>query len=187
MVPFSAFVPVSAEEKAAAARLCGAPRLSSLALAAARAAAARGRLLDLSRIADDHVFLLLATPAIGPAHLVQLERHNPSRVGVLDALWARLVAEKYGAKELPEGVIWWRELFEKRKREEHVMLEKASERLRRRYSDGELEKGRKVEMTKRIRVGPPRKRRAAGEAGVVQSRISRLREEMRREREKRKR
>lgn len=186
MESFSGYVPVSAEEKAAAARLCGAPRLSSLALAAARAATSRGRLLDLSRLADDHVFLLLGTPAIGPAHLVQLERHNPSRVGVLDALWARLVTEKYGANELPEGVVWWRELFEKRKREEQVMLEKASERLRRRYSDGQLEKGgRKVEMTKRIRVGPPRRRRPTGEPAVAQSRMSRIREEIRREKRKR--
>lgn len=176
-------IPVSAEEKASAARLYGAPRLSSLALGAARISAARGRLVDLSHMADDHVYLLFATPMIKPAHLAQLERHNPSRVPVLEALWARMVSEKYGVKELPEHVVWWREYFEKKRREEQVMLEKASERLRRRYSDGELEKGRKVEMTKRIRVGPPR--RKGGETGAMQSRISRLREEVRRQKRRR--
>ena len=164
-------------------RLCGAPRLSALALAAARVAAARGRLVDLSKIADDHVFLLLATPAVGAAQLKMLERHNPSRVAVLDALWARMVMKTYAIGQLPDKVVWWRELFEIKMREEQLLLDKASERLRRRYSDGEMDKGRKVEMTKRIRVGPPKRR--AGDPAVPQSRISRLREQVRRQKRRR--
>lgn len=137
----------------------------------------------MSKMADDHVFLLLTTPAIGAAQLKMLERHNPTRVAVLDALWARLVKEKDGTSKLPDKVTWWRELYEIKMREDQMRLEKASERLRRRYSDGEMEKGRKVEITKRIRVGPPRRRNA--EAGTPQSRMSRLREEVRRHKRRR--
>lgn len=164
--------------------LCGAPRLSAVALASSRLALARGRIRDLSAVADEHGFSLLSGHGIGPDILRKLEVLNPSRVGLFEAAWARLVREKFGVSELPSKCRWWREFYEDQIQEEEMRLKRAGEKLRKMYSVEEERQGRKMEMTKRIRIGE-RKRKVGGGVGGGTSRLARLREEVRREIRKR--
>lgn len=164
--------------------LHGASRLSALALTSARVALARGKIRDLSAVADEYGFSLLSGHAIGPDILRRLETWNPSRVGLFEAVWAKLVRDKFGVDELPSECQWWREFYEEQIQEEEMRLQKAGERLRKRYSVEEQRQGRKMEVTKRIRIGERRRRVGGGVVGGI-SRLAKLREEVRREIRKR--
>lgn len=174
------FLPAVALEK----DIMGVPRLSSMALASARVALARGTLKDLSAVADEYAYTLLSGQNLGPDVLKRLEMWNPSRVQLFEALWARLTKEKYGVDKLPTNCKWWREFYEEEVREDAMKLEMAGERLRKRYSAGEEKAGRKIEMTGKIRVAD-RKRRTNRSVTGGMSRIAKLRHEIRREIRKR--
>eukprot|EP00177_Eucheuma_denticulatum_P001175 GFKZ01002126.1.p1 GENE.GFKZ01002126.1~~GFKZ01002126.1.p1 ORF type:complete len:275 (-),score=36.11 GFKZ01002126.1:636-1370(-) len=160
------------------------PRLSSMALASARVALARGTLKDLSAVADEYAYTLLSGQSIGPDVLKRLEMWNPMRVELFEALWAGLTKEKYGVDKLPPSCKWWREFYEEKVKEDAMKLEMAGERLRKRYSAGEEKAGRKIEMTGRIRMGDRRRRTNRSVAGGM-SRIAKLRHEIRRDIRKR--
>ena len=155
-------------------RINGAPRLSRLSLNSARHFVARGALNDLSTIPDDFVHDILTNARVGPQLLIKLEQYNPSRVNVLDAVWARLVFSKYGERSLPEGILWWRELYELRQEEKELSLEKARVRMKMRYSAMEsMKKARSIGIANV--VVKRRKQKTSN------TRISQLREDVRRD------
>lgn len=161
-----------------------------MALAAARVHCSRGLVRDLSRVADDHVYLLLATPTLTPTLVASLEECNPKRVGVFEALWARIVKDKFEMSELPDGVVWWRTFYERLTMRRELDIQRSSERLRMWYSDGDRKrKERAMETTRRIRVRGPaderRRRRGGGNGSAGLSRIARLRQEFRRDKNRR--
>lgn len=158
-------------------KLNGAARLSRLSLNAARQFVARGQLDDLSKIPDDFVHDILTHADVGPEILVNLENLNPSRTNVLEAVWARLVDNKFSERALPEGVLWWRELYEMRKGEALLTFEKAKMLMK--FSEREtLRKSRSLEIAKV--VIRKRKRPSAST-----SRIAQLRAEVRRDKSRR--
>ncbi|CAN8071276.1 unnamed protein product [Agarophyton chilense] len=164
--------------------LHGAPRLSAAAVNVARIYAAGGHLLDLSTLPDEFVYDIFSCDTITPELLERLEQMNPSRVNVLDALWARLCVSKYEEKELPAGINWWRALYELRVRQDDGRLERATKRLRLGYNKAhEDREKRRMGKTRMIRV-EGRKRRAST-ASSSMGVLARMRMEFRRERGRR--
>lgn len=159
----------------------GAPRLSNLSLTIARTQMSRGLLEDLSTIADDFVFELLAHSSVTPTLLARLESLNPSRVNVFEAVWARLVDAKFQERNLPDGVTWWRALYEQRVAEEQASLDRARERLRLRYSKGESDRSKR-QMGRTALVSDARRKRGRTNPNT---RMGRLRMEFQRDRRKR--
>lgn len=164
--------------------LDGVQRLSCMALRSARCALARGKIRDLSKVADQYVYELLSGKETTPNILRKLEMLNPSRGAVFEALWARQVREKHGITELPSTFKWWREFFEFQLEREQMRLERASAKLRKQYSIAEERSGRKMETTRRIGLGVRKRRRGVGPRNAPLSRLEKLREEVRREKGK---
>lgn len=171
-----------------AARFQLAPHLSSLALRAARRVACSGQLRDLSRLADEHVFAIFSAASMSDAVLVELERCNPSRVDVLEALWSRLVVQEYNVTSLPDGITWWRAFYQAKKEEDESCLQRARERLRSRYIEGEAgRQSTKLASARTVSKNLPARRRrgAASSSAVAPTIISRLRNQVRKGRQRR--
>lgn len=163
-------------------KIDGIPRLSSLALAAARTYASRGKLVDLSDLADSQVHEVLGHKDTDADTLEKIEKLNPSRINVLEASWARLVGAKFGIRELPPKVKWWRAFYEMKRREDQISLERARARLKQRYNAADADKKKRVmEKTKVLAVAEKRKSKPASSA---MSRIARLRMEVKKDRRK---
>ncbi|PXF47195.1 hypothetical protein BWQ96_02970 [Gracilariopsis chorda] len=162
--------------------LQGAPRLSALAVNVARMYTAGGNAMDLSRLPDEFVYDILCHNTVSPELLKGLEELNPTRVNVLEAVWARLCLSKYEEDELPEGVQWWRALYQLRVDQEHGRLERATKRLRLGYNKAmEDREKRHMGKTKIIRTEGKKRRASSASTSGSLSLLTRMRMEFRRE------
>ncbi|KAI0561982.1 RNA polymerase 2 transcription factor S3 (Elongin) [Gracilaria domingensis] len=166
--------------------LHGAPRLSALAVNAARIYTKGGHFFDLSSLPDEFVYDILSLDSISPELLKRLEELNPSRANVLDAIWARLCFSKYDEKELPAGVNWWRALYELRVRQENGRLERATKKMRLGYNKAQEDREkRRMGKTRVMKVEGRRRRASTGSASGSMGLLARMRMEFRRERGRR--
>lgn len=166
--------------------LRGAPRLSTLAVNVARIYTAGGNAMDLSRLPDEFVYDVLCHNTVSPELLKRLEELNPSRVNVLEAVWARLCLSKYEVNELPEGVQWWRALYQLRVDQENGRLERATKRLRLRYNKAlEDREKRHMGKTRAIRTEGRTRRASSASASGSLSLLTRMRMEFRRDQRRR--
>lgn len=168
--------------------LRGAPRLSVISINAARLYAAAGNIKDLSMLPDEFVYDILCHSAINPELLHRLEELNPSRVNVLEAVWARLCGAKFEERELPNGVYWWRTLYELHVEREHQHVERVTKRLRlgckKPVEEREL---RHMGTSKTIQMEKRRRRASSGSASNSGSigLLARMRLDFRKERRRR--
>ena len=167
----------------------GVPRLSTLALLSARFWASKGRFEDFSLIPDLYMYDLLSTTSISPTQLCHLERLNPKRVCVFEALWATHTMNTFDCHNLPKGVKWWRELYHRKTDEKNERFEQARARLRMSYQTEHIEKKAKhVETTVSLRVPETerkRRRNNTSRDSRSPSLLQKLRLEVRRDKRRR--
>lgn len=113
---------------------CGARRMSRLCLPAARAATLRGS-VDLSILADAHLFRLVGHRDTSAEALARLEERYAHRADVFDAAWAVVTKEVFKTECLPDGMVWWREFFEQQRNAEKDRLEDTSAKLQQYYRE----------------------------------------------------
>lgn len=91
----------------------GAPSLSSLACQAVRTALKNGQILELEDVPDAHLHELLTTTSLNANVLDRIESLYPSRVAIIDVVWAHFVHRTYGVDKRDEAEFSsWRAVHE---------------------------------------------------------------------------
>lgn len=161
-------------------KIAGAPRLSSLACVASVSHINMTRSLDISYLADFHAFSLLTAARLSPDLLDKMERRNPTRVRLLDAVWATVVHRLFQIDVRPPSCESWRAVYEEKVAAEEERLRRARDRLRSGYA---LNSNKKV-VTKldgrRSMILEPKRR--ASHSSVPLTRMERLRLQARKDR-----
>lgn len=164
-------------------RIDGAPRLSTLARLASASLFTGGKYRDLSKLCDYHAFALLTGTALNANTVIALEECNPTRVRLLDAVWATVVNRVFKIDVRPSTCESWRAVFE----QEAAVKEERLRRTRERIREGYAQKSNKKITTKldsrRSRTLEPVRRSSHGSESLT--RIDRLRLQARKDRRRR--
>lgn len=161
----------------------GANTLVELSVRPLREMFSSGKQTDLSRLPDAYAYEILAHVSIQPAVLSRLEVANPTRIALLEAVWARVVSRLFHVDELPKGFSFWRAVFEERVLKQAGFVRRCGERARSGYSVGAGDKST-VKQTRRLGK-PPRLSSRRGVKRRADSVVDRLRMEMRRDKRRR--
>lgn len=160
--------------------LGGVERLAEKCLRATKKEVVACNLVDFTGVPDDFVFGILAGTA-NSSTLEKIESHCPDKVAALDAVWAKLCQSEYKLEELPNLVPRWRALHEIKSDERNSNLDKAKERLQKRYAVIDAQKKKRQLSTTLIApVRPPT--RKFGSRNSTMNPLQKLRLELRKTR-----
>lgn len=168
------------EDEDMARRIDGAPRLSTLACMAFASLLNTTRSVDLSYIPDYHAFSLLTYARLSADVLTKIEERNPTRVRLLDAVWATVVNRLYKIENRPSNYDSWRAVHEGKVADEEERLRRASDRLRIEYARNSNKKViAKLDSRRSMRLEP---KRGTSHGSVPLTRMEQLRMQARKDR-----
>lgn len=163
-----------------ACRIDGALRLSSLACMASASLLNATRSVDLSYIPDYHAFSLLTRARLSADVLTKIEERNPTRLRLLDAVWATVVNRLYQVEIRPSSYDSWRAVYEGKNAAEKERLRRTRDRVRTEYARNSNKKViAKLDSRRSMRLEP---KRGTSHSSVPLTRMEQLRMQARKDR-----